>query len=60
VLDAVIPRSPAKAEIASVLLIEAARQDIDGAIASRRRLPALDVPARRLRPAPASVDEPAS
>jgi DNA-binding FadR family transcriptional regulator len=60
VLDAVIQRSPAKAENASELLNEPARQDNAAAIAPRRRQPARDAPARRLRPAPASVDEPAS
>ena len=49
VLDAVIERSPIKAEIASRLLIEGARKDIDQVLASRRKLPSLNAPARRLK-----------
>lgn len=49
VLDAVIQRSPIKAEIASRLLIDGARKDIDQVLASRRKLPSLNAPARRLK-----------
>ena len=52
VLDAVIERSPAKAEIASRLLIDGARKDIDQVLASRRKLPSLNAPARRLKAQP--------
>ena len=52
VLDAVIERSPIKAEIASRLLIEGARKDIDQVLASRRKLPSLNAPARRLKAQP--------
>jgi len=54
VLDAVIERSPIKAEIASRLLIEGARKDIDQVLASRRKLPSLNAPARRLKAQPAA------
>lgn len=49
VLDAVIERSPIKAEIASRLLIDGARKDIDQVLASRRKLPSLNAPAKRLK-----------
>lgn len=52
VLDAVIQRSPIKAEIASRLLIDGARKDIDQVLASRRKLPSLNTPARRLKAQP--------
>jgi len=52
VLDAVIERSPIKAEIASRLLIDGARKDIDQVLASRRKLPSLNAPARRLKAQP--------
>jgi DNA-binding FadR family transcriptional regulator len=52
VLDAVIERSPIKAEIASRLLIDGARKDIDQVLASRRKLPSLTTPARRLKAQP--------
>jgi DNA-binding FadR family transcriptional regulator len=48
VLDAVIARQPAKAERAVLVLIDSARDDIDAVLASRRRLPRLDLPARPL------------
>ncbi len=47
VLDAVIARSPRKAERAIVALIEAADDDIDAVLTSRRRPPALRTPAPR-------------
>ena len=53
VLDAVIERSPIKAEIASRLLIDGARKDIDKVLASRRKLPSLTTPAKRLKAQPA-------
>jgi DNA-binding FadR family transcriptional regulator len=49
VVDAVIARQPAKAERAILVLIDGARQDIEAVLASRRRLPRLDEPARQLR-----------
>jgi len=52
VLDAVIERSPIKAEIASRLLIDGARKDIDSVLASRRKLPSLNAPAKRLKAQP--------
>jgi DNA-binding FadR family transcriptional regulator len=48
VLDAVIAHHPAKAERAVLVLIDSARDDIDAVLASRRRLPRLDLPARPL------------
>ena len=51
VLDAVIAREPEKAERAILVLIDGAREDIDEVLASRRRLPNLDVPAPLLRAA---------
>ena len=48
VLDAVIARHPAKAERAILALIAGAAEDIDAVLASRRRLPRLDAPARLL------------
>ena len=48
VLDAVISRNPAKAERASLALIDSARADIDAALVSRRRLPSVAAPAQRL------------
>ena len=49
VLDAVIARNPAKAERASLVLIDGAGEDIDAVLASRRRLPSLNAPAPRLK-----------
>jgi DNA-binding FadR family transcriptional regulator len=49
VLDAVIARRPAKAERASLTLIDGAAADIDQVLASRRKLPSLNSPATRLR-----------
>lgn len=51
VLDAVIARDPPAAETAILVLIDGAREDIDAVLASRRRLPKLDMPARLLRAA---------
>jgi DNA-binding FadR family transcriptional regulator len=51
VLDAVIAHNPARAEKATIVLIDGAREDIDAVLASRRRLPSLDLPARHLRSA---------
>lgn len=51
VLDAVIAREPQRAELAALALIDGAREDIDQVLASRRPLPKLDSPARRLRAA---------
>jgi DNA-binding FadR family transcriptional regulator len=48
VLDAVIARQPAKAEKASLLLIDSAADDIDQVLASRRKLPSVSQPAQRL------------
>ena len=52
VLDAVIARSPAKAERAILVLIDGANDDIEQVIASRRKMPSLHGPARKLKPAP--------
>jgi DNA-binding FadR family transcriptional regulator len=49
VVDAVVARQPAKAERAILVLIDSARDDIEAVLASRRRLPKLDTPARLLR-----------
>ncbi len=49
VLDAVIARSPRKAERASRVLIDSARDDIEQVLASRRKLPSLAQPASRLK-----------
>lgn len=48
VLDAVIAHDADAAEKAIRVLIEGARQDIEEVLASRRQLPQLDQPARRL------------
>jgi DNA-binding FadR family transcriptional regulator len=48
VLDAVIAHDPDAAERAIRVLIEGARQDIEEVLASRRKLPQLDKPARQL------------
>lgn len=48
VLDAVIARDPAKGERAIRVLIEDAGREIERVIASRRKLPSLSLPARRL------------
>ena len=48
VLDAVIARSPQKAERAILVLIDAANVDIEAVLATRRKLPSLGVPAPRL------------
>jgi DNA-binding FadR family transcriptional regulator len=49
VLDAVIARAPRKAERASLALIDSAGADIDAVLASRRKLPSVAAPARRLK-----------
>jgi len=49
VLDAVIARSPQKAERAIIVLIEGANDDIEEVLASRRKLPSLGLPASRLK-----------
>ena len=51
VVDAVIARDADAAERAIVVLIDGAREDIDTVLASRRRLPKLDMPAPLLRAA---------
>lgn len=51
VVDAVIARQPDRAEQAILVLIDGAREDIETVLASRRRLPKLDAPARLLRAA---------
>jgi len=51
VLDAVIARNPAKAEKASLVLIDGARDDIEEVLSTRRRLPKVDLPASHLRAA---------
>ena len=49
VLDAVIARLPAKAERASLVLIDGAQDDIELVLLSRRKLPSLRAPAPRLK-----------
>ena len=49
VLDAVIAHDPDAAETAILVLIDGAREDIEEVLASHRRLPKLDAPARLLR-----------
>lgn len=51
VLDAVIARQPAKAEKAVLVLIDAARQDIDDVLARHKRLPRTGRPPPLLRAA---------
>ncbi len=51
VVDAVIARDPEGAERAILVLIDGAREDIETVLASRRRLPKLDMPAPLLRAA---------
>ena len=56
VLDAVIARRPARAEKASLVLIDGANEDIEAVLASRRKLPAFGAgPAPRLRKRVADV-----
>jgi DNA-binding FadR family transcriptional regulator len=49
VLDAVISRSPSKAEKAILVLIDGASKDIEEVLASRRRLPSLAMPAAHIK-----------
>jgi len=49
VLDAVIARSPSRAEKASLVLIDSAQLDIEAVLASQRKLPSLNVPAPQLK-----------
>ena len=49
VLDAVIHRSPAKAERAILLLIDGAGEDIEAVLSSRRQMPAMAPAAQRLK-----------
>ncbi|MDP3085523.1 MAG: FadR/GntR family transcriptional regulator [Rubrivivax sp.] len=49
VLDAVIARAPARAEQAILVLIDAAREDIEQVLVSRRKLPSLAAPALQLK-----------
>lgn len=51
VLDAVRAHQPARAEKASLVLIDGARDDIETVLASHKRLPRLNEPARKLRSA---------
>jgi DNA-binding FadR family transcriptional regulator len=51
IVNAVIARNPAKAEKATLVLIDGADHDIEQVLASRRKLPALNTPASRLRAA---------
>lgn len=50
VLDAVIARNPAKAEKASLVLIDGAADDIEEVLGSRRKLPSVAQPAQRWTP----------
>lgn len=49
VLDGVIARNAVKAERASLILIDSARDDIEQVLASRRKLPSVSAPAQRLK-----------
>jgi DNA-binding FadR family transcriptional regulator len=49
VLDAIVARSPQRAESAAHRLIESAKADIDHVLASRRKLPSLKRPAVNLK-----------
>lgn len=49
VVDAVIARSPARAEKAVLVLIDSAREDIDLVLASRKKMPRVSHPAAPLR-----------
>ena len=49
VLDAVIARSPQKAERAIIVLIDGANDDIEEVLKTRRKLPSLGLPAPRLK-----------
>lgn len=49
VLDAVIARSPQRAEKASLVLIDGAQEDIEAVLASRKKLPSLKAPAAQLK-----------
>ncbi|MDO9352811.1 MAG: hypothetical protein Q7T55_03910, partial [Solirubrobacteraceae bacterium] len=49
VVDAVIARSPAKAERAIIVLIDGANDDIEEVLATRKKLPSLGTPAPRLK-----------
>lgn len=51
VLDAIIAHDPIKAEVAILVLIDGAREDIDTVLGSRRRLPQLNTPASHLKAA---------
>jgi len=55
VLDAVIARTPLRAEKAILVLIDGARDDIEAVLASRRKLPSLARPAAPLKPRKASA-----
>ena len=55
VLDAVIARSPSKAERAILVLIDGAAADIETVLRSRRKLPSLAEPAALVKPPPASA-----
>lgn len=56
VLDAVIARSPQKAERAIIVLIDGANEDIEAVLASsHRKLPSLGLPARRLKARPSKA-----
>ena len=48
VLDAVAARNPARAEKAILVLIDGASDDIEAVLASRRRMPRISAPSRRL------------
>jgi DNA-binding FadR family transcriptional regulator len=49
VLDAVIARAPRRAEKASLVLIDGAREDIDEVLATRQQMPSLSAPPLRLK-----------
>jgi DNA-binding FadR family transcriptional regulator len=57
VLDAVIARSPLKAQRASLKLVDSAQADLEHVLASRRKLPSLRAPAARLKAPPSFSPE---
>jgi DNA-binding FadR family transcriptional regulator len=58
VLDAVIAKTPQKAERAVLVLIDGAHQDIEAVLASRRKLPSLAAPSSLMKARRTRVTEP--
>ena len=55
VIDAVIARSPARAERAILVLIDGANEDIEEVLSTRRKLPSLGMPAPALKARPGAL-----